>query len=256
MKNLIGMLFLVLLFSSCASMKLKTAIPYQESDIKEVALLPVMIGEFMQPMFPLIDAAAFNGKTDKLAGDIMLLEQKEVEHMTAYVDTTIEKHFPHVNVLSYDEMHNRPGYDELKKTCANMKAMYTSDDDFPKVLMPKGEVNMFDYTDGKVVGFFKEEINYKNRAIELCSKLEVDAIAVCFSNLAVPGVTMFGISGSLVLGTQLYVINKEGEMVANGYVVSMPSSISGSDISDYRMKLDDFYPNFDKLVYDIIHSVN
>lgn len=255
MKKIIAFTLIVVTLSSCVSMKLKTSIPYQEKDMKKVALMPVMIGEFIQPIIPLLDAAAFNNKTDKLAGDIMLEEQKHVNKMTAYVDSTLERHFSEVEVLTYDDFVGHQGYAELKKTCANLKALYTGDDDFSKVLIPEEEVNMFDYNEGKVVQFFKDSANYKQRAIELCDKLEVDAVALCYSNMTVTGVSMFGISGALVLATQLYVINEEGKMVANGYVVSMPSTISGSDLSEYKMKIDEFYPNFDRLVYDIIHSV-
>jgi hypothetical protein len=52
-------------FSSCNTLKIYTIQPYKKNDkIKEIALMPVVIGKIDQPIFPLIDAAMFNKKNE------------------------------------------------------------------------------------------------------------------------------------------------------------------------------------------------
>ena len=124
----------------------------------------------------------------------------------------------------------------------------TGNSNFPIVLLADGELNVFRFDNGNAVRYFTRESRYPRLISNLCQELGVDAIAVSITHFEVMRVGAFGINGSLRLSTHLFVIDGErGAMVTRGMVGSPPMSISGSELVDYKLKLNQFSEILDLL---------
>lgn len=89
MKRTIPFLFAALVACSCASTtKVKVNTIYTNGvGVDTLNLVSTMLGPVLQPALPLIDAAAFNGKTNEIADQIMDEQQK---HIALYQEMVIE----------------------------------------------------------------------------------------------------------------------------------------------------------------------
>ncbi len=254
MKKSFILLAVVVLMSSCLTMIVKTPVPYQENQaIKKIAIFPVLIGEMYQPVIPLIDAAAFNSKTNKIADQIMDAERESIDKMREDLASTISNYFK-CEVLYGESLQMTEGYGSLSNSHNFKYALAIEDDDFPVMLIASGDINPFKFKDGRFVTFFKDQMNYKQTVKQLCEKLNVDAIAVNFSRLSIVGVSSFGINGNIRLETFLYVIDKEGEIVGNGYAFSKPVTIRGKELEEYKLRLNDYSPIIQPLVNQLVNG--
>jgi hypothetical protein len=73
---------------------------------------------------------------------------------------------------------------------------------------------------------------------EICRTVNSDLIAISYSTLTVTNAAMFGIRGNLRLDTYIFLFDKEGDLISDGYTWSKATSISGKDIEDYKSQLD------------------
>ena len=143
-------------------------------------------------------------------------------------------------------------YKKLSKTHNFNSALQVKDDNFPLVITSTGDINPYKFANGNVVKYFKEQVNYKQTIQYLCKELNADAIAVSFSKLTVASVSAFGINGYIRLDTYLYIIDKNGNIIANGYALSKPVASKGKELSDYQIRLDDFSIIFDQMVNKLV----
>ena len=256
MKKITFLLLAITLFSSCAKMIIKTAVPYQKTQQNiKIALFPVMIGKVEQPIFPLIDASMFNKRTNKIADQIMDMQKKEIDKIREVAANTIKKYIGSEIIYS-ENLHKTERFKNLIKTNNYTNSLIIENDNFPVVLISSGDINPYKYTNGNVISYFKESNNYKETIINLCKELDVDAIVINYSNLNIIGVTAFGGSANIRLDTYLYVISKNGELLGNGYAYSKPIVIKGKEITDYKMVIDE-YPNlFEALVNALANPQN
>jgi|GEM_PF-5914028 len=246
------MMTIIVFLSSCFALKVNVPISYQAQSIDKMALFPVMIGKIEQPLFPLLDAAAFNGKTNKIADQIMDSQQKTIEKIREQIAEKLQEYFK-CNVLYGKSLHNLEPYSNLKEKYHNKTALRIKNDNFPLVIIGSGDVNPFSFSNGNVTAYFKEQKQYEVISQDLCEKLNVDAIAISFSRLSVIDVGMFGSSGRLRLETHIYIVDKHGKTIAKGYAHSKPASIKGRELEDYQRVLDEFPMLFNLLAKQLIN---
>jgi hypothetical protein len=252
MKNIVIVTAFALLLVSCVSQQISTPVPYKPAQtIGNMGFFPVLIGKITRPPLPLIDAAAFNSKTNQIADQIMDMQKKTIDRMRENGATTLKKYF-NCEVIFGDALHNMPSYTDLSQKYNYKSALAINDDNFPLITISSGDINPFNYVKADVPDFFKNSSNYEETIKILCSQLNLDAIAISYSKLAVTSVTAFGISGYTRLETTLYIIDKNGKMIANGTAFTKPVTIPGNDIGDYQMRLDDFPIIFEQLISKLV----
>ena len=257
MKNHLTKLYFILisfLFISCAApfTVIKSYQPVKQSEIKKIALFPVMIGGLQKPIFPLVDAAIFNKKPNSIASDIMQLQSKKVNGIRDDIATILEK-YSKSKILYGESLKGSPSYSNLEKLHSS-SSLITKDPNFSSIILADGDINPFKFIDANVHSFFKFPANYKLTIINICKGLEVDAIAINYSFLAFRNVQLFGYTAKLNLNTHLYLFDKFGNIIGEGKASSKGFQSKGKDISEYELVLDDYSTIFAPLVQNIYKS--
>lgn len=227
---------IVIAFTSCATMKVNYY-GKKVDKVQNVALFSTMIGEIQQPLFPLIDAAVFNEKTNSISDQIMDLQKKNIDKCQGVVALSLKKNF-NCKVTYSDSLHALAGFTELKEKFDFKNSLRTENDPYPFIVTAKDDINPFKFEKGDVVKYFNNSTNYKEIISELGKRINTDLIAVSYSNLTVVGAGMFGIYGYLRLDTYLYLFDKDGDLISDAHAWSKPTNISGKQIDEYKSQLD------------------
>lgn len=236
MKRIIMLIAGTAFLASCLTTKVKVNSTYEAKlPIDTINLTATMYGPLMQPTFPLIDAAAFNGKTNKIADQIMNEQQ---EALKSYQEIFIKALSEKINVAF------KTGKDFTSEKASQFKAgqqIQIDNKNFPVVFFCEGDLNALDLGNGKNPNnIFKYNESVQANISKLANALGVNNILVCYNRLSVINVGMFGISGSLRLETYLYLYNSDGRVILNGFGQSKPTQINGSSVSEYKFQMDNF----------------
>lgn len=227
---------IVIAFTSCATMKINHY-GKKLDNVQNVALFSTMIGKIQQPVLPLIDAAAFNEKTNSIADQIMDLQKKNINNYQKIVVSSLKNNF-NCNILYADALHALPVFAEIKERFDYKNGLRIENDNYPFIINAKDDVNPFRFEKGNVLKYFNNSANYREVMTEIGKRLNTDLIAVSYSTLTVAGVGMFGIYGTLRLDTYLYLFDKEGNLISDAHAWSKPTNISGKKIDEYGAQLD------------------
>ncbi len=233
-------IFAVLLFAltSCETLKV---VHYGTSHqkMKKVVILSAMIDRIYQPPIPLIDAGIFNGKTNKISNEIIILQQT---HVNEYRETLANSFLDHFDcqVVYGESLHDLPEYKHLLQELNMPGELYTGNDNFPMITISEGDMNPFSYNGERVQRFFQQEQNYKHVIGKIAHKLKTDYVVISISQLSVDRVGMFGMDGSLSLLTKLYIFNHEGKLVSEASNKSKNIVITGKNPEQYNAVLGNF----------------
>jgi hypothetical protein len=222
--------------SSCSTMKVNYS-GKKVDNIKEITLLSTMIGKIQQPIFPLIDAAGFNEKTNSIADQIMDMQKKNIDKYREIIAASLKKNF-YCEVIFGNSLLEKPAFKELNEKYNFPEALRINNDNYPLIITCQNDINPFKYDNGKVLGYVKSPENYKSTIGEICKNINTDLIAISYSTLTVAGVGAFGIIGSLRLDTYIFLFDKEGDLISDGHTWSTPQNVSGKNIEDYKSQLD------------------
>ncbi len=247
--------FIVVLFSSCLNMRVVVNYPFIKSDaIKKIAILEVMIAKPTQAIFPLIDAAAFNAKMNKIADEIMDAERQKLPFYRDILAENMKKKFG-CEIVYGKDLQAHPNFENLRAKVEKKEALITKNDNYPVVLLAPGEFNAFAFAKGDVETFFSTNNPIpKGYIAEICKQLEVDAIAISCSRLNVAAVTSFGISSNARLITDFYIFRNDGIEIGRASAYSKGFKISGREVADYKIILDEFSFLIEPLTTQIINS--
>ena len=216
-----------------------------------MALIQVMFSQFKQPVLPLLDAAAFNGKTNKLAPEIMEMQEEYIDTIRHMVVERMSE-FLSGEIVYGEQLQGLMREEGLHETHNFNENLLTGDNNFPVVLLASGELNVFRFENGNAVRYFTRDSRYPRLITHLCEKLDVDAIAVSVSYFEVTRAGPFGISGSLRLNTHLFVMEGgRGSMTINAMTASPPMTIPGNELDDYKIALNHFPEIIDLLFAEL-----
>jgi hypothetical protein len=236
MKRIISIISISLLIYSCAATKVKVNTIYTNGlAVDTLNLVSTMIGPVLQPVLPLIDAAAFNEKTNKIADQILDEEQKRVETYKSLLTNSLN-----------DKLHKpiRTGSDFLSDAANKYKVkngIQIDNKNFPIVFFSNGDLNIIDFGKGKNVNsIFKDNAVLKTQIVKLASELKLKTVLISYNRLNVIGAGMFGSTGNLRLETYLYLYNSSGNLLIDAYGWSKPTVIKGKELNDYKFQLDNF----------------
>ncbi|MEQ9468198.1 MAG: hypothetical protein RLN88_12345 [Ekhidna sp.] len=236
--KLVKLFIITILITSCAATKVKVNTLNDASfDVDELNLTSVMIGPVWQPVLPLIDASAFNAKTNKIAAEIMEEEQKIIERYKELLVENIRKNVDAKLVLS-SELNDSADKYRIEKG-VNVE----ENENFPVVFFAEGDLNFFEF-DKKginVNAIFKNNEALSARIATITQELGVENVLISFTRIEVISPGMFGASAQTRLGTYLYLFNSSGKLVMDAYGWSKPVNIKGKEIQDYKIQLDNFH---------------
>lgn len=237
---------------SCKTMKVNYYSTSSEK-VESITLLSTMIGKIQQPVFPLIDAAAFNSKTNSIADEIMDIQSQNIDKCRNLIAESLSKSF-RCPVVYGDSLLSVSGFDEFREKYQSKNGLRIDNDNYPKVLLSTKDVNVFNVDNGNFVRYIDNEEDYKTAISEISKITNSDLVAVSFSTLSVVGAGPFGAYGALRLDTWLFLFGKSGELISDAHAWSKPSNINGKDIEEYKSQLDNLSlilePMMNKVILD------
>lgn len=233
----VSLLFLFLvLVSSCISTKVQVNTPYTNGiPVDSLNLVSLMVGPVWQPIFPLIDAAAFNEKTNKIADQLLDEEQKVVEDYKKILVGCLDGKLRSSVVVGSDFTSPMASQYRVEK------GIQIDNKNFPVVFFSEGDMNMIDLGKGKNINqIFKYDKSLKSNIAKYAANLKLNNVVISFNRLAVISAGMFGTTGNLRLESYLFLYNAEGKLLLDTYGWMKPTAISGKDLADYKYQLDSF----------------
>ncbi|MEO0333739.1 MAG: hypothetical protein AAF223_19040 [Bacteroidota bacterium] len=226
----------VLLTTACASTRVRVNTPYEGGiPVDSLNLVSVMLGPIWQPVLPLIDAAAFNEKTNKIADQILTEEQKRIEDYKAILVASLSEKL-RSNIVTSNNF-----------TCPEAEpyrvkeGVQVDNKNFPVVFFGDQDMNMLDLRKGKNIDMmFKSNKTLQANIAKYAADLKINNVLLSYNRLAVINVGMFGITGNIRLESYLFLYNAQGQLVMDTYGVVKPTSINGKELNDYKFQLDNF----------------
>jgi hypothetical protein len=199
-------------------------------------LISTMIGPVWQPVIPLIDAAAFNEKTNKISDQIMDEEQKVIEKYKSILITSLNEKIQSEIITGAD----------LTSVAADRykveNGLQIENRNFPVVFFCEGDMNVLDFGNGKNIdNIFKNDEDLKARIVKFATDLDLKFVLVSYNRLSVVGVGAFGVRGALRLESYLYLYYSDGRLVMDAYGYTKPTNVSGNRIDQYKFQLDNFH---------------
>lgn len=244
------LLVITILTSSCASLKVNTVTPYRGDNVKKLAIIGSYIGRVKQPKLPLIDASAFNKRTNKIGDEVMSYQE---EILPKIEDRLAEGLGNSLNV----EIIKPSSFTEEQITAINEKYNRRSrlgidHKHYNKLITTSEDINIFAFNNGKVLEHFKLPANYMREIREVCSILDVDGVIVNYHLMNVVGVGAFGTSGTLRLDSYVYIFDSNARVIAKSSAFTKPMGIKGKKIGDYELVYDQYPIITDLISTDII----
>ncbi|MDH5383007.1 MAG: hypothetical protein OEW75_19300 [Cyclobacteriaceae bacterium] len=236
MKYLLIIFFPIVLLSSCLSTMVHVNTIYTNGlPIDTINLVSTMMGPVWQPVFPLLDAAGFNPKTNRLADQIMDEEQKILSVYQEKLMTSFNKMLPAVTISGKDFTSEKAEKYRIKE------GVQVENKNFPVVFFSEGDLNVLDLEKAKNINaIFKENEQIKLRISTLASALNVKTILVSYNRLSVISVGSFGITGNLRLESYLFLYSFKGDLLLDATGFTKPTTITGDNINQYKQQLDQF----------------
>jgi len=217
-------------------------------NVKSVALISTLLGKIVQSPIPLLDAGPFNKKTNSIAPLIIEEEVKSIDGIREAIATSIKNHL-NCEVVYGNTLVAKPEYAEVIKKFNYPDGLRIDDENFPKIIIPKDEANLFRFTDGKkVANFLKDAENTQNTASEICKLLGTDFVAVSYSSMMVKSYGWFGGHADLCMSSFIYFYDREGKLAGYGTNISKTVSAVGDDVMDYRTVLNALPDILDKMM--------
>lgn len=225
-----------LLLGSCLSTKVKVNTIYTNGvALDTINLLSTMIGPLWQPVLPLIDAAAFNGKTNKISDLILDEEQKIIESYKAILVSNLTEKLKK-GILTGSDFTSEPAN---RYKVGN--SLQVDSKNFPVVFFSKGDLNIVDFGSAKNINsIFKDNQQIKAGVIKLATDLKLKTVLLSYNRLSVVNAGMFGATGNLRLESYLFLYRANGDLLIDAYGWTKPTAINGKELSDYKFQLDNF----------------
>lgn len=235
-KKITVILIAVLTLSSCITTKVQVNSNYSGViPLDTLNLVSIAYGPVVQPVIPLIDAAAFNGRTNKIS-DQILEEQKGMTDI--YKDILLR----HLNKRISAYIRTGDYFtDAVAEHYKVKEGILIDNKNFPVVWFNEGGMNLWDYGKGtNVHNIFEGDPQLKSRIAHFAREMNVNNVLVSFNRLAVVGVGMFGSMGNIRLESYLFLYDASGNIMMDAYGWTKPSSISGRELYEYQAQMDKF----------------
>ncbi|MCJ7759145.1 MAG: hypothetical protein MUP24_13485 [Gillisia sp.] len=238
MRRVILFILVSFLISSCATTKVMVKVNTVYTNpisIDTLNLVSIMIGPVLQPVLPLIDAAEFNAKTNKIADQILDEEQKAIETYKSLLINNLKGKL-NKPILTGSDFSSDPSNKYKVKNIIQI-----DNKNFPIVFFSIGDLNIIDFGKGKNVNsIFKNNTDLKIQIPKFASELKLKTILISYNRLNVIGKGKIGASFYLRLESYLYLYDSSGNLLIDVYAWSKPTAIEGEKLGGYKFQLDNF----------------
>lgn len=239
-KKITLLLVTILILSSCQTTKVQVYSSYPGIiPIDTLNLVSVIYGPVLQPVIPLIDAAVFNGRTNRISEQIL----EEQRRMTDVYKETLLKNL-NKKITTYIKTGDY-FKDEAAEPYKAREGILIDNENFTVVWFDDGGMNLWDYDRGpNIRDIFENDPQLKSRIAGFTRELNVSNVLVCYNRLAITGVGVFGRSGKIRLESYLFLYDVNGIVIMDAYGWTKPSTIGGRELYEYTAQMD----KFDELV--------
>ena len=245
-KHYFILLAISIFFSSCVTLTVNYSGKHMEP-VEKVAFISTMLGEMIQPTFPLIGAAAFNTKTNVISAEIMEMQKRNIDNHRDILVNLFETHFSCTSLYG-DSLHQTDEYSEIKTKFNFPNSLQIPNKRFPYIITASNDINPFEFENGRVNLYFFTPSLYKASMAEICKELNVNYLVVSYTVLDVARTAAFGIYGSLRLNSQVFVFDRDGDIVLDGINWSDNIHLSGRNINDYEKVINDYKMSVEPIV--------
>ncbi len=215
----------------------------QVKQFEKIALLNVYIDPPYRPLLPLLDAAVYNSSFSDIYGDVNALHSREIDKLQDYMVRKL-KDYSGKEVLAGKELKAKMESLDLEKWDIKTLSCRLDDDDFPKAVISKDGINIFDFSDeSRSADYFNsgKVDSVQAKLKHLCTALEVDGIIVVTVSVPTTHVGMFGGSGSRSMFEDLFFFDKNGFKICTGIVRAKVSKGDADDLKLYESVLNKYY---------------
>ena len=246
-----------IILSSCASHPVRMSGKKERvQNLKKVALIEMIVAPHAKPRYPLIDAAIFKSSLDNIASEIINFNIQCVDTFETYLATSFKDYFK-PEIVYGKELRKSVEYSKLKDSIS-IETLALDDDDFPKINVPEGTLNFFNfYEKGHPLYYFstKQIGKEKEKISKICNTLNIDGAII-----AVTGVEALEPAGILnsswvrVNATKLYFFDKSGDYILFLKGNSEENISSADDFFNYKKMMNDYYSNV-RLMFDVLFGL-
>jgi hypothetical protein len=216
--KIIYLLVTVILLSSCSPLKVSFS-SNETHKIDNIALVSTYLS-IQLPVIPLLDAAVMNEKTNTISEEINNVFRENINTIRDTVAILLKNQLK-CNVLYGKNLHETPGFVQLKEKLNFESTLATGKEHFPVIFSAEGDLNPFEFKNAKPEKYFQDQNNYSKTISQLCEGLNVDYIAVSqVIILPTPG-SLFK-PASLYMYTYLYLFDRRGTRIAFGTNIHTP----------------------------------
>lgn len=204
---------------------------------KTIALVETVISPPSMPTFPLIDAGIYKGNADDIAGEIMTAHQRSVGRFDQTLGGIIASNVK-AKVVYGNELYGDAHFRNAVAGGVRTYPLNTDSEDFPKVAVPQGAPNFFDFSNVDVATeVFESPSAYQENMARLAQNMKVNAVVVAVVTVQTASVSAFGIVGTRYLRVSLYVFDAKGTIVLKGSSTTEGTEARAGDLADYQGQL-------------------
>jgi len=215
-----------------------------DSKIETIALISVKFLPFSKPVLPLMDARAFNKRVNLIAEEIVNEEKIYVDKYREAIAHNLEKYFQAV-VIFGPELQKMSSFQEVFSQYNDSSSLITNDEYFPRIILSSGDLSTIPLKFGK-------NQNCKELIMDICAKLDVDAVAFATNVLSV--LSPKTNANPLNLFAYLVLADKEGNLIVTSSAYSEDVTIGGEDVGEYIVVLDEYNEVLDRVVEKAYNS--
>lgn len=229
----IFLFFILVFFNSCRTLKIKTEIPFSDTNIdQEIIHLGTIINKPHQPILPLIDAAIFNKRTNKIAAQIDEFEESIILDLeNQFIQELTEK--TGLPIIQLEDHLKQESLNFIKNKYHKSSGLFLDNNIFPRLITSK-ELNFFSFENGNIPKYFRRSINYGPLVKKICEDINAPKVSLLHAKLAVKGVGPFGVLGSIRLEMYLYIFSSSGRIIGKSKLLSKPKKTEGRRLDDYK----------------------
>ncbi len=236
MKKII--VFTSLVTALCLSSCSPTKVSYSKNFVppQKIGFITTVIGPLEQPVIPLIDAALLNAKINKIAPQIMQMEQRYVNNIERMIAVNLGKPL-RCRVVDAKELRLLPTFQKLQNDIRLTPPTDFYNRDFSKFICSDYTLCPFSSDKDDLYKYFTKNEDYQTTFSVVCKSLNLDMLAVSYSKLNMVQAGVFGIYGKLRLETYLLLFNQNGVLVAQGRSYTNTTEAEAKDIGDYAEQM-------------------
>ena len=197
--------------------------------VDTTAFVSTVAGPPVQPVFPLLDAAAFNGKTNKLADRILAAQAEAVEVFRDTLLTALRAQLP-ATVVTAEAIHDDASAARLR----GGGEVSTKREHFPVAHLANGDLLLTDLAAEHVPNrLFATSPALRAKVAAAAEASGAEVVLVAHANLAVVSAGALGVFGTARMEARLFLFDRKGIERAEVFAQSELESIPGNRLEDY-----------------------